>query len=68
LPLALHSFAPEIKEMLKNEVLCDVLEKIVGASSSLVEFAAMTILPGAAAQPVHQDVHQASPAHADSAR
>ncbi|KAK3254461.1 hypothetical protein CYMTET_36323, partial [Cymbomonas tetramitiformis] len=62
LPLSLHPFSSIIADLLEcqDSLLGKLIQRIAGEEARLVEFASMTILPGAAAQPVHQDVHMAS--------
>ena len=70
LPLRLHPFNGSLATLFsaREGLLKAVLEKVVRPSARLVEFAAMTIMPGAPAQPVHQDVHQATSVEAENAR
>ncbi|KAJ1494433.1 hypothetical protein T484DRAFT_1765473 [Baffinella frigidus] len=70
LPLRLHPFNGALATLFsaRGGLLKAVLDEAVRPTARLVEFAAMTILPGAPAQPVHQDVHQATIVEAENAR
>ena len=70
IPLAVPPYADAIATILKarDGLLRKTLFATVGSSAGLVEFGGMSILPGAATQPVHQDVHMQGPDEAQNAR